>query len=145
MHNFRNGICGSTVVKQSPYPSQGSGIESRRREKMKEIMSNSSIHRPNKCYGISYNHLLKNCTSLVAVLRALFKTLNFICKLNGPNKSACPWQAFLAWCNVTLYLIGPIRKLRRKSSVVYTIPGLQIKGQLFSCQLRHTEKFKTFN
>jgi len=32
-------------------------------------------------------------------------------------------KAFLAYCNVALWLIGPTRKLRRKVSVVNTIPA----------------------
>ncbi len=43
---------------------------------------------------------------------------------NGPDKQECfPQQAFLAWCNVTLQLFGPICKLQRKWSVVNRRPG----------------------
>ncbi len=55
----------------------------------------------------------------------------------------CSWEAFLAWCNVTLELIGPICKLRRNWSVVNTVPGVWSKQwDLSNMKSKHTQEGK---
>ncbi len=58
-------------------------------------------------------------------LRPYSEKLHFLPKLQIGSISygVCPWQAFPAWCNVTLSLIAVIRNLQRKLSVVNTPPG----------------------
>jgi hypothetical protein len=65
------------------------------------------------------------CRGALAKSVALFKKLHFLRKLQIGSISygVCPWQAFIAWCNVTLSLIAVIRNLQRKLSVVNTAPG----------------------
>ncbi len=60
---------------------------------------------------------------LCTVLGPYSKHLTVFVTYESPNKLVfCYWEAFLFWCNVTLQLIAPIRKLRTKWSVVNTDP-----------------------
>ncbi len=47
---------------------------------------------------------------------ALFTTLNFLCilEIGTMSYNVCPWQAFPAYCDETLQLIGTIGKLQTK-------------------------------
>ncbi len=56
---------------------------------------------------------------------SVFTKLHFLCNLQtGPiSKSVCPWQAFLAQCNVNLQIIVLIHILQRKCIVVNIAPG----------------------
>ncbi len=45
--------------------------------------------------------------------------------MNEPNmlgQSVCPEQAFPAYCNVKLYLIGPVHEFQRKLGIVNMVP-----------------------
>ncbi len=67
---------------------------------------------------------------------ALLTTLYVLRNLQiGPiSKSVCHSQASPVYCNVTLYLIGLIRKSQIKWSVVNTVPGALLTT-LFYLQL----------
>ncbi len=67
------------------------------------------------------------CTTHVYATGVAFTTLLFLCNLQiGPiNESVWHWQAFPVQCYVTLQLIGLIRKLQRKCSVVNMAPAFQ--------------------
>ncbi len=71
--------------------------------------------------------LRRKCSVVNMVPGTAFTTLHFLRNLqNGPiSQSFCHSLAFPAKCYVTHKLIGPIRELRRKCSVVNTVPGLQ--------------------
>ncbi len=58
---------------------------------------------------------------------SIFTPLHFLCNLQmGPiSFSVCPWQAFPTFCNVAVWLLGPIHKLWRKWSVVNMTPYSQ--------------------
>jgi hypothetical protein len=63
--------------------------------------------------------------------RSPIHNTSIYCNLRmGPiSYSVGPYQALTTQCNVTLHLFRPIHRLRRKLTVVNTVPGLSRKYQ----------------
>ncbi len=85
---------------------------------LKPISQNSKIwspvhHELHFQFSSSVNFTFKSSEAAIT-------TLHFLRNLwmGAINLTACHWQAFTAYCDVTLWLIGPIWKLRVKWSVV---------------------------
>ncbi len=72
------------------------------------------------CAMQQWTDLIKiGCKEIILAIclsRVIFTILHFLChlRMGSVSSSICPWQAFTAWCNSTLQLIGPIHKLQRK-------------------------------
>jgi hypothetical protein len=99
---------------------------------MKRIcLFSQTMLKPKKWNTCMFETVLSQLLKMKATDKpgVVFKTLHFLYNLRMDQKSwtICLYQAFPALCNVTIKLIGPIRKLRRKWCVVNTLPDAKIE------------------